>query len=400
MSRRRFSNAQSIVDYLLNRHERASGNSRPIAYIDPDGFGTVDERDAFDEDLGALERLGAVKLLHSGGKFDRVTIAARLADAEALYRWARRRPSTDLTGEALSTLARDESLPEGARLLVADVAAAWSRGAAHLGIRSGDAASLRQLIGLAVAIHARLSAPIEGDRDFRTFSRLAVGDSKALERNLRATVAVYHRIYGPAVAESPSDDIELLASAGVTRLPHPILVGGPISLGGQPIKVRPFVGIPTDCAENIALCGQVDYVLLVENFASFVRHVREIARGGDCLVLFTGGFPSRPTLRTIVRLAISAGAPTFHWGDMDAGGIRIFRHLELALEAVGVELIPHMMSERLLERFGTTAAGTIRLGDHTKGGRLAGLADWMERTGLVHEQEDFAPVRPGVSADG
>ncbi|MDB5584057.1 MAG: hypothetical protein JWR80_9233, partial [Bradyrhizobium sp.] len=38
------------------------------------------------------------------------------------------------------------------------------------------------------------------------------------------------------------------------------------------------------------------YVLIIENFASFVRHVREIAFDDGALVIFSGGFPSRAAL--------------------------------------------------------------------------------------------------------
>lgn len=396
MSRRRFSDIPAIVDHLLERHERASGSSLPIAYVDHDGFGSVDQRDAFDEGLLALERRGAVKLLRSGGKFDRVVTGARLVDASALYGWAGRRPSGEVAAESLGRLMEEGDLPEEARQLVAEIAAAWSRGVGHIGVRPGEAATLRQVIALAAALRQRVLEPVAGDTDYRTFSRLAAGDSKALERNVGAVSSAFRRMFPAEGTELPADPSELFASAGVTRLPHPILVRGPVSVGGTPFRIAPFVGIPTDRAEEIALDGAVGHTLLIENFASFVRHVREIVHENDCLVVYTGGFPSRPTLRTIVRLTKAAGAPVHHWGDMDPGGLRIFLHLELSLRAVGIELHPHMMSKDLLLKFGTEAEGDLRLPAGMATSGLADLAAAMESARLVHEQEEFAPTRPGA----
>jgi hypothetical protein len=66
-----------------------------------------------------------------------------------------------------------------------------------------------------------------------------------------------------------------------------------------------------------------------------------------------------------VALAEQAKAPTFHWGDLDPGGLRIFRHLERALAPAGVSLQPHLMREVLLESFGLPGPGErgLKLGD-------------------------------------
>ncbi|WP_416172068.1 Wadjet anti-phage system protein JetD domain-containing protein [Agrobacterium leguminum] len=55
-------------------------------------------------------------------------------------------------------------------------------------------------------------------------------------------------------------------------------------------------------------------------------------------------------LDTIVNMAKQAGAPAYHWGDMDGGGVRIFRYIEQHLESIGVSLQPHMMNVDLLRQ--------------------------------------------------
>ncbi len=72
MSRRRFSNISLLIADLLDRHERSPGATRLLAPIDNDGFESVDQRDAFDDDdatqklamdamNGCLESTGVAK---------------------------------------------------------------------------------------------------------------------------------------------------------------------------------------------------------------------------------------------------------------------------------------------------------------------------------------------------
>ena len=91
--------------------------------------------------------------------------------------------------------------------------------------------------------------------------------------------------------------------------------------------------------------------------------------------------------------------PTFHWGDMDAGGVRIFHHIERQLARVGVELRPHMMGADLLRRVGSPVADASRLTGETSGSALADLAQLIRDTGLVHEQEELGPSSPMEASD-
>jgi len=182
---------------------------------------------------------------------------------------------------------------------------------------------------------------------------------------------------------------ELLAGAGIKRLPQPILLLGAVSLDGQPFPAMPYIGIPTDCGGGINLLAKPDYVLTIENFTSFVRYIREVAWFERALVIYSGGFPSRPTLATITRLAAQVQAPTFHWGDMDAGGVRIFRHLERHLADVDIALRPHMMDTELLRRFGKPAPGTAGPFGDMHASAIVDFADFLTASGLVLEQEEF-----------
>ncbi|PBB51958.1 MULTISPECIES: Wadjet anti-phage system protein JetD domain-containing protein [Mesorhizobium] len=394
MRRRGFSTVISLIDDLLTRHERNPAVRNLIALIDNDGFANMDLRDAFDEELAALERAGGIELVQTGPKTERRVTGARLKDAGVLYRKVERRPAGELAYRAVSELRSQPGLPAGAASLIDDAVAAWTRGVSHIGIRNGDGRTLANVIGLAIAARGRMSGDPQGEQDFRTFSRLTVGDSKALEKNVRQVAAAMAKILVGMEEQTRLDPEELLASAGIRRLPQPILLHGDVSLDGRSFPAMPYVGIPTDCAGGISLLTKPDYVLTIENFASFVRHIREVARSERALVIYSGGFPSRPTLATVTRLAAQAQVPTFHWGDMDAGGVRIFRHLERHLAGVDIPLRAHMMNVDLLRRFGRPAPGVAGPVGDMLASAIAGLADLLTTSGLVHEQEEFDPISP------
>ena len=53
-------------------------------------------------------------------------------------------------------------------------------------------------------------------------------------------------------------------------------------------------------------------------------------------MVYTGGFASTGVvdlLKSILAL-VSPSVPFFHWGDIDPGGLRIFRFLEETLRAL------------------------------------------------------------------
>lgn len=394
MSRRGFSTIISLIDDLLARHERNPVARSLVASIDYDGFANMDLRDNFDEELAALERAGGIELIQTGPRTERRVTGVRLKDAGVLYRKVERRPADELAHQAVSELRSRSGLPPSAASLIDDAVAAWTRGVSHIGIRKGDGRTLANVIDIAIAVHGRMSGDPQGEQDFRTFSRLTVGDSKALEKNVRQVAAAMTKIFADMEEQTRLDPEELLASAGIRRLPQPILLHGNVSFDGRPFPTMPYVGVPTDCAGGIGLLTKPDYVLTIENFTSFVRHIREVARSERALVIYSGGFPSRPTLATITRLAAQAQVPTFHWGDMDAGGVRIFQHLERHLAGADILLRPHLMNTELLRRFGRPALGVVGPVGDMHASAIADLANFLTASGIVHEQEEFDPRSP------
>jgi hypothetical protein len=401
MSRRGFSSITVLVEDLLARHERNPEARGLIAAIDDDGFANMDLRDAFDEALCDLERNGGIELIRKGPKTDRRVTGARLKSPEVLYGSVGRQPAFHVAQQSVVALRSRPDLPQGAVDLIDAVTAAWGRGVSHIGVGRGEVGTLSDVIGLAIAVQSRLSGELQADQDFRTFSRLAVADSKALERNLRPVAAVLQRIFGGDDRLTGMEPDEILATAGITRLPQPILVHGDVELRGVPFPNMPYVGIPAEVVAGLSLRSSPDYLLTIENFTSFVRHAREVARSENALIIYAGGFPSRPALATIRRLAGQARAPTYHWGDMDGGGVRIFRHIERELAEGGVRLQPHMMDAQLLAAVGRPSDGAPSAPGDTTGSAIVALAEALRTTGLVHEQEELDPRRPvAAGADG
>ncbi|WP_161957967.1 Wadjet anti-phage system protein JetD domain-containing protein [Azospirillum palustre] len=120
-----------------------------------------------------------------------------------------------------------------------------------------------------------------------------------------------------------------------------MLLRGSLCLpGGKLLDGRPYVGVPPEWLETLAVAGRPEYFLVIENLASFNRHVREVE--DSSIVLYSGGFPALATLKAIRRMdaLLPADVPFFHWGDIDADGVRILQHIARSIDR---PLRPHLM---------------------------------------------------------
>ena len=84
--------------------------------------------------------------------------------------------------------------------------------------------------------------------------------------------------------------------------------------------------------------------------------------------------------------------PFLHWGDIDVGGLRIFRYVE---EMVARRLWPHLMTRELVEQYGRPRQPDDKLGPIAKSkSALADLARWLAYGPNPHslEQEALDPV--------
>jgi Uncharacterized protein conserved in bacteria C-term(DUF2220) len=159
-------------------------------------------------------------------------------------------------------------------------------------------------------------------------------------------------------------------------------------------RAVPFASIHPEMLPLLGLCGQPTALLTIENYASFNRQVREIDDGA--LVVYTGGFASIGVVELLTSLLklFDPGVPFFHWGDIDPGGLRIFRFLKETLPRAPH---PHLMNRAVAEAQGRPASRDPTLGSMAKtNSALFELAQWLAQGEQIKhlEQEALDPCSP------
>jgi Wadjet anti plasmid transformation system JetA-like protein len=374
---------------LLDRHE--AGTVSPIGYPDYASFSDVGEIDRFAQELGEAERSKAVKIAKGRGRNSEQIAHVRLEDASRLYVLLGRRPARELADEATSRLMNGLDLPTEFEAAAASLLAAWSRGRSWQGFSLADVDRLRPAFALAMAI-------LEGRHqgiDYRTFSRRIAGDSKALER-LEGPVV---RLLGSTLELPPNArPRDALRTLGLEKFAPPMLLSGRIDFDTAELSATAplYFGISPADAVRVRFRQKPLYLLTIENFASFNRHVAEADPERVGLTIYVGGYPSLATQEALRSLG--AGVPDdvriFHWSDIDPDGTWIFRTIE---RAVGKPLTPHLMSAELAEKFGKPPAEAVRPSVASETSAISPLVAYLQRNDAKWlEQEELDPVIPQV----
>jgi Uncharacterized protein conserved in bacteria C-term(DUF2220) len=275
---------------------------------------------------------------------------------------------------------------------------AWTNNKSVLGfspVQIGDFITVLRLAHRIVHLTGR-------DLDHRTFSRRTVKDSKALER-WEGSVAQLLRRWNPGLRDD--EPREILEASGIVRRAHLLQVKGPLRLSSRGLAIEgtgsAFIGLPWAAVQHAGLVQSVDYIITIENATSFWRYCTEIS--GNYLALLSDGFPARDVLSSMAHLVKAArfagDPPIFHWGDIDAGGVRIAAHLE---DAFGTSVHLHQMTPLLAVELGTplrSRKGLDRLAPRP--GSIGELASWLRTSDAkALEQEELDPEAPmGMSTD-
>ncbi|RUU61312.1 Wadjet anti-phage system protein JetD domain-containing protein [Mesorhizobium sp. M2C.T.Ca.TU.002.02.1.1] len=384
----KFTDPIALLSHLLDRHEDGRAGAR--AYPDNGAFSNIVEADRFRKKLEEASLAGAVELRMETGRRAGEVKFVRIADVARLYCFVERTPSSQRSASALEDLFRRAELAVPFAERAREAAQAWSRNRRRAGIAPGDIVSLERALLLAQAIYRRQHLGL----DYRTFSRRAVSDSKALERLEAAVTKVLRSIFTD-IPEGATPR-EALGTLGVEKVPPPLLLSGPVTLGASQPDVS-FVGVPADTITSVAFSRTPEYVLVVENYTSFVRHVTEADRDRRGLVLYGGGYPSVGLQKAFGSIArsIPAEIPFYHWSDIDPDGIWIFHTVE---KAFGRRLLPHLMTIELAEMHGNPpplAAGRVA---KAGGSILSELAAYLAKPGAKYmEQEELDPMIPPPS---
>jgi hypothetical protein len=384
---RRFSDARALLSDLLDRYEE--GKANPIAYPDFSALADVSEIDRFVRALEAAETEGAIRIAKGKGRNSDQITHVRSHDPARLYELLGRRPVSELAGEALRRLLDGTELPNSLAPSVVAIRAQWERGRPWQGFAAQDARRLRTALLLAKAILDNKHKGI----DYRTFSRRIAGDSKALERLETAVVRLVGSVLELPPGARPRDALRTL---GLEKFAPPLLLAGRFDFDTAELSLtRPaYVGLPPQEAFRIRLRKTPRYVLTIENYASFHRHIAEADRDGEGLTVYVGGYPSLATqdaLRALARL-VPAEVPFLHWSDIDPDGAWIFRTIE---RIIARPLRPHLMTPELAETFGRTPDEPVRPPKQAEDTAIAALVTYLSGEGAKWlEQEELDPVLP------
>jgi hypothetical protein len=389
---RRFVDARQLLNYLLDRHE--AGIESPIAYPDHAAFPSVPAADGFARELDEAEQAGAIFIVRGRGAKREEIRHLRLTAPNVLYCHLGRTPVSRLAEEAYARLVDGLTLHPGLVDAASRIADTWHRARTWNGFGPDDSKKLRGAFMFAQAILDNRHV----DRDYRTFSRQVAGRSKALERIERIVVRLLRKILDLPPDAEPR---EVLRTLGIERFAPPLLIGGPIDLAGADLaNASPlYLGLPPKEAERIRFRQPPGYLLAIENFASFNRHLLEADPQRRGAVIYVGGYPSLAMQQALGVLAgiVPDGTPMFHWSDIDPDGTWIFRTVE---QAVGRPLRPHLMSPEIAERFGTVPATKATITRCPPESGIAQLVEYLARDDAkTLEQEELDPrIPPGCEA--
>ncbi|MDI3566635.1 Wadjet anti-phage system protein JetD domain-containing protein [Bradyrhizobium sp. Arg816] len=384
---RRFTDANDLFGDLLDRFE--AGAASPIAHPDYAAFPSVVDADAFLKRIREAEAAGAVSIgWGRGAKRDQLA-HARLASAEALYRCLGRTPAPQIAQDAVARLVGGSALHDSLKTGASQIAEVWGRGKTWHGFASSDVDTLRHAFDLAQAILDNKHL----DVDYKTFSRRTVKHSKTLERVEGVVVRLLSGVLEFPPGARPR---EALRAIGLERFAPPLLIAGKIDLLGANLSgATPlYLGIAPKEADRVRFREPPAYVLTIENFASFNRHVAEADPGRLGATLYVGGYPSLATqqaLRTISGM-VSEQTPIFHWSDIDPDGTWIFHTIE---RAVGRPILPHLMSVEIAERSGQVPTKKSAPARCPPDSGIASLAAYLAKDGAkILEQEELDPILP------
>ncbi len=187
---------------------------------------------------------------------------------------------------------------------------------------------------------AQLSAPTLE----RVLSVQVFHDSKRFEA-LRSKVITVLRRHNPDADQFGDDDQALLREHFVERVPEYVPISGPLvlDLAGTDTEPAPSVDL-APFAPSVALPATLlrrakvtacsaRVIMTVENLTSFSELVTR--RPAGWLLVYIGGFASPTVIALLQQVSrVARHAHLRHWGDLDAGGLRILAHLRQHLGTV------------------------------------------------------------------
>ena len=164
-------------------------------------------------------------------------------------------------------------------------------------------------------------------------SESKITPTKRFEKIYQSAVLSVLKQYSPLYEEGMSDE-ELLTAHGILTYAQTLEFKGAVSYridDGPAISTAAqiygtmFNKQTLENAVPISIVG-IRQIMTIENKANYEK----MQFRPDTLYIFCHGFFSPPERKSLSRVVALAGTDTeyFHWGDMDYGGIRIFKFLQ------------------------------------------------------------------------
>ena len=164
-------------------------------------------------------------------------------------------------------------------------------------------------------------------------SESKITPTKRFEKVYQSAVLSVLKQYSPLYEEGMSDE-ELLTAHGILTYAQTLEFKGAVSYridDGPAISTAAqiygtmFNKQTLENAVPISIVG-IRQIMTIENKANYEK----MQFRPDTLYIFCHGFFSPPERKFLSRVVALAGTDTeyFHWGDMDYGGIRIFKFLQ------------------------------------------------------------------------
>ncbi len=164
-------------------------------------------------------------------------------------------------------------------------------------------------------------------------SESKITPTKRFEKIYQSAVLSVLKQYSPLYEEGMSDE-ELLTAHGILTYAQTLEFKGAVSyrIDDEPaistaaqIYGTMFNKQTLENAVPISIVG-IRQIMTIENKANYEK----MQFRPDTLYIFCHGFFSPPERKFLSRVVALAGTDTeyFHWGDMDYGGIRIFKFLQ------------------------------------------------------------------------
>lgn len=386
-----------FLERLLERSERNPDRSRPASATPQyDKLSTAQQVGRFHDLMVAAERFGAIEVQRGQRDRGHLIERVRVRDPDLLARHLGRP-----TAAATAQRAWEELLPVAATgepwvaNLLDEMTVRWVRGEAAYRLTAAQTEAAKEFFTLMASISRQEARGL----DARTFSFRATNDTKAFDRHASRLAAVV----GVQIGQPGAAPDVVWTHIGLERFSHPVHLKGPVVVEGPTGRLidgnaKPFASVHPELVPLLSIIKTPAAILTIENYASFNRQVREIDDGS--LVVYTGGFPSAGVVEVLSKVlrAVPGNVPFLHWGDIDAGGLRIFRYLE---ENLPRRPQTHLMSRELAEASGQDTEPDASLGSIAKSDSgISQLAHWLAfGTGVRHlEQEALEPRSPLVDS--